>query len=117
GNAASLAWIDRADLTARRVRGSSSRMTEKAKASGNALDRPTSVWSDMARKYVEPPPTRKANDDRRSPVDASRRCRPKGRQCKRPPVSIAKLLDSAEPPQGALPNRATGLSRPRGIFV
>ena len=29
-------------------------MTEKAKASGNALDMPTSVWSEMARKSVEP---------------------------------------------------------------
>ena len=29
-------------------------MTEKAKASGNALDMPTSVWSEMARKQVEP---------------------------------------------------------------
>jgi len=29
-------------------------MTEEAKASGNALDRPTSVWSEMARKQVEP---------------------------------------------------------------
>ena len=38
---------DRADLTARRVRGRSIGKTEKAKASGNALDRPTSVWSEM----------------------------------------------------------------------
>jgi hypothetical protein len=29
-------------------------MTEEANASGNALDRPTSVWSEMARKQVEP---------------------------------------------------------------
>jgi hypothetical protein len=29
-------------------------MTEEAKASGNALDTPTSVWSEMARKQVEP---------------------------------------------------------------
>ena len=38
----------------------------------NALDMPTSVWSEMARKYVEPIPTGKANDDRRLSVDASR---------------------------------------------
>ena len=37
-----------------RVRGHSIGMTEKAKASGNALDMPTSVWSEMARKQVEP---------------------------------------------------------------
>ena len=56
GNAASLARPhDRADLTARRVGGRSIGMTEEAKASGNALDMPTSVRSEMARKPVEPP--------------------------------------------------------------
>jgi hypothetical protein len=30
-------------------------MTEKANASGNALDTPTSVWSHLARELVEPP--------------------------------------------------------------
>jgi hypothetical protein len=29
-------------------------MTEEAKASGNALDRPTSVWSILARELAEP---------------------------------------------------------------
>ena len=38
---------DRADLTARRVRGRSFGKTEEANASGNALDMPTSVWSEM----------------------------------------------------------------------
>jgi hypothetical protein len=37
-------------------------MTEEAKASGNALDRPTSVWSILAREFVEPSKTKKAND-------------------------------------------------------
>ncbi len=46
---------DRADLTARRVRGHSIGRTEEAKANGNALDRPTSVRSERARKPVEPP--------------------------------------------------------------
>ena len=45
---------DRADLTARRVRGHSLGKTEEAKASGNALDRPTSVWSILARELAEP---------------------------------------------------------------
>ena len=45
---------DRADLTARRVRGHSIGMTEEANASGNALDMPTSVWSILARELVEP---------------------------------------------------------------
>jgi hypothetical protein len=72
----------RADLTARRVRGRSLGRTEKAKASGNALDMPTSVWSEMARKPVEPPYSEKANDDRRPSVDASRSCCFKGAQRK-----------------------------------
>ena len=63
GNAASPARPrDRADLTARRVRGRSIGKTEKAKASGNALDMPTSVWSILARELVEPSKTKKAND-------------------------------------------------------
>jgi hypothetical protein len=45
---------DRADLTARRVRGHSLGKTEEAKASGNALDRPTSVGSILARELAEP---------------------------------------------------------------
>src|ERR1043166_8577688 len=50
GNTASPArFRDRADLTVRRVRGRSFGMTEKAKASGNALDTPTSVWSSLAK--------------------------------------------------------------------
>ena len=55
GNAANPArFRDRADLTARRVRGRSLGMTEEAKASGNALDRPTSVGSRLAKELVEP---------------------------------------------------------------
>jgi hypothetical protein len=54
GNAAGLARLDRANLTARRVRRGSIGMTEKANASGNALDMPTSVWSERARKSMEP---------------------------------------------------------------
>ena len=46
---------DRADLTARRVRGHSLGMTEEANASGNALDMPTSVGSEMVGQPVEPP--------------------------------------------------------------
>src|SRR5436309_2173856 len=93
----------RADLTARRVRGNSIGKTEKAKASGNALDMPTSVWSDMARTYVEPLPTRKANDDRRQSVDASRTCCPKGAQFKRPHPSIVKPPEESLPPAAVFP--------------
>src|SRR3954454_24254362 len=63
GNAASPARPrDRADLTARRVKGSSFGMTEKAKASGNGLDTPTSVWSILARELTEPSKQKAAND-------------------------------------------------------
>jgi hypothetical protein len=68
---------DRADLTARRVRGRSFGKTEEAKASGNALDRPTSVRSEMARTPVESLAPRKANDGRRLSADASRSCCPR----------------------------------------
>ena len=63
---------DWADPTARRVRAHSIGKTEEAKASGNALDRPTSVWSILARELVEPSKTKKANDGRRSLADAPR---------------------------------------------
>ena len=66
-------------------------MTEEAKASGNALDRPTSVGSEMARKQAEPPYPGKANDDRRPSVGASRNCGPKEHSIERLPISIAKL--------------------------
>ena len=53
----------RADLTVRRVGGTTAfGMTEEAKASGNALDMPTSVWSILAREQAELPRTKKAND-------------------------------------------------------
>ena len=83
GNAANPARPrDRADLTARRVRGRSLGMIEEANASGNALDTPTSVWSEVARPPVEPPYSEKANDDRRQSVDASRSGGFKGAQRK-----------------------------------
>src|SRR5664279_3506133 len=73
GNSASPARPrDRADLTARRVRGRSLGRTEEAKASGNALDMPTSVWSETARAHVESLAPRKANDGRRLSADVPR---------------------------------------------
>ena len=83
GKAVSLARPrDRADLTARRVRRNRIGKTEKAKARGNARDKPTSVGSEMAGKHLEPRFIEKANDDRRPSVDASRSCRFKGAQRK-----------------------------------
>jgi hypothetical protein len=49
-----LGFRNRADLTARQVRGRSIGTTEEAKASGNTLDMPTSVWSILARELAEP---------------------------------------------------------------
>src|SRR5437773_11559823 len=55
GNAANPARLrDRAELTARRLRRRSIGTTEKANASGNVLDMPTSVWSILARELAEP---------------------------------------------------------------
>src|SRR5713226_7244718 len=42
---------------------------------------PTSVWSEMARKYAEPIHSEKANDDRRQSVDASQHRCPTEQQC------------------------------------
>ena len=78
GNAVNPAQLcDWADLTARRVRARSIGKTEEAKASGNALDMPTSVGSEMARKHGESLAPGKANDGRRSSADASRSCCPR----------------------------------------
>src|SRR5439155_4416641 len=55
GNAANPArFRDRADLTARRVRGRSFGRTDKANASDKPRDMPTSVWSILAKEVVEP---------------------------------------------------------------
>ena len=64
GNAADRARSrDRADLTARRVRDAALGGPKKPRPACNAPDMPTSVWSEMARKYAEPIQTEKANDD------------------------------------------------------
>ena len=67
-------------------------MTEKAKASGNALDMPTSVWSEMAREQAEPHTNRR----KQMTTDACRLMRPgvaapKEHNAQRLPVRIAKL--------------------------
>ena len=120
GNAARLPGSRRADLTARRVRSRSIGMTEEAKARGNALDMPTSVRSEMARKLVEPP----LNREMQMTTDARRLMRPgavtsKEHGTERLPVSIAKWLgldlSSVEPRVGQNKGRPyEGLSRMRG---
>jgi hypothetical protein len=55
GNVASLpGFRDRAHLPQGGCRGSNIGKTEEAKASLNPLDKPTSVWSFLARKLAEP---------------------------------------------------------------
>jgi|ERR1043166_2976778 hypothetical protein len=66
--------------------------TEEAKASGNALDTPTSVWSEMARTQAEPHTNRR----KQMTTDASRLMRPgvvasTEHNAQRLLVSIAKL--------------------------
>jgi hypothetical protein len=106
-----------ADLTARRVRRSSIGRTEEANASGNALDKPTSVWSEMARNIVEPPRAEKANDGQRTLTDASRRYCPKEQSDQRPqPTYCQAGRDdrTAGRPRWGWPY--PGLSRMKGNF-
>jgi len=100
---------DRADLTARRVRGRSIGRTEKAKAGGNSPDKPTSVWSEMARTYEEPLSTGKANDDRRQPVDASRRYSPGGQRVY---GHMSRLPNRSTYGRGSLAREAVGQPTP-----
>ena len=67
---------------------------KKLKPECNAPDMPTSVRSNMAREFVEPPQLGKANDERRLSLSASRSCC-NGAQPQRPHTSIAKLPDGA----------------------
>jgi hypothetical protein len=61
GNAANLVRPrTRTDFTARRVRRRSLGKTEEANASGNTLDKPTSVWSILARERAEPSSNRES---------------------------------------------------------
>jgi hypothetical protein len=105
---------DWADLTARRVRGRSLGRTEEAKASGNALDRPTSVWSELARTHAESHVLGKANDGRRSSADASRSgCPRQHRERDRTRVLPSGVIPAGKPHQ-ALPYE--DLSRMKGNF-
>ena len=111
---------DRADLTARRVRGRSFGKTEEANASGNALDMPTSVWSEMARTHVESLAPRKANDGRCLSADASRSCCPRqhDQNDRRPvlPSGVNSLVGLTARVHSAKPGPYEGLSRMKGNF-
>ena len=56
----------------------------------NGSDRPTSIWSFMVRKSMEPFLLRKANEDRRLSIRASQ-SRRKDRRANRPWMSMAKV--------------------------
>ena len=72
GNAASLARLTGQTSPQGGSGGAALGGPKKPMPACNAPDMPTSVWSEMARKDVEPIPTGNANDNRRSSVDASR---------------------------------------------
>ena len=88
-------------------------MTEKAKASSNALDMPTSVWSEMARAHAEPHTYRR----KQMTTDSHRLMRPgvvapTEHNATRLPVIIAKL--SARRAAGRLISES-GLMRARAV--
>ena len=77
----------------------------------NALDMPTSVWSEMVRERMEPQETRKANDGQRLLADASERRCLKEQSALRLCVSIAKLSDL----DSGLARKGLGLMRARAV--
>src|SRR5712671_3623911 len=95
---------------------------KKPRPACNALDMPTSVWSEMARKYAEPIPTEKANDDRRPSVDASQNRCPRSSGAVRLHSSKAKWFGGqmfCAPSRGSAPESGwpyEGLSRMKGNF-
>jgi hypothetical protein len=66
------------------------RGSNKLKPFCNGADTPTSIWSFIVRKSMEPFALRKANNDRRQSIGASR-SRRQERCAIRPSVSIAKV--------------------------
>jgi hypothetical protein len=86
-------------------------MTEEANASGNALDMPTSVWSEMARKKVwNRCPVEKANDGQRLLADASQNGVPMEHSSQRLYSPIAKWLGGIARPW-VNPQKSIGLMR------
>ena len=82
----------------------------------NRSDMPTSIWSFIVRNSMEPFELRKANDDRRQSISASRS--PRQERCAiRPSVSIAKVAPfgvGRDMPHRICPLK--GLSRMKGNF-
>jgi hypothetical protein len=103
--------------TARQAQGITAlRGSKKPKPLCNRVDTPTSIWSFIVRKSMEPFELGKANDDRRQSIGASQ-SRRQERCAIRPPVSMAKVA----PPgvDRGMPHRICplkGLSRMKGNF-
>jgi len=103
--------------TARQAQGITAlRGSNKPKPLCNRVDTPTSIWSFIVRKSMEPFELGKANDDRRQSIGASQ-SRRQERCAIRPPVSMAKVA----PPgvDRGMPHRICplkGLSRVKGNF-
>ena len=66
------------------------RGSKKLRPLCNRADRPTSIWSFVVRKSMEPFLLRKANDDRRLSIGASQ-ARHKDCRASRPLISMAKV--------------------------
>jgi hypothetical protein len=70
----------------------------------NGPDKPTSIWSFVARNSMEPFLLRNANDDRRLSVGASQ-ARHKDCRASRPLISMAKVESGSKLFAAGLPNR------------
>ncbi len=99
------------------------RGSKKLKPVCNGPDMPTSIWSFVARKSMEPFSLRKANDDRRPSIGASQ-TRHKDCRASRPLISMAKVESGSRSswracPTGTFSNgrcSLKGLSRVKGNF-
>ena len=99
------------------------RGSKKLKPVCNGPDMPTSIWSFVARKPMEPFSLRKANDDRRPSIGASQ-TRHKDCRVSRPLISMAKVESGSRfswraCPTGTLSTESCplkGLSRVKGNF-
>src|SRR5438045_4841980 len=84
------------------------RGSNKPKPVCNGSDTPTSIWSLVVRKSMEPFSLRNANDDRRPSIGASQ-TRPKDCRAGRPLISMAKVESGAT----RLSRRACSTGTPR----
>ncbi len=88
-------------------------MTEEAKASGNAPDMPTSVWSEMAREQAEPLPSRR----KQMTTDSRRLMRPgvAPHGVQRPAAAGQYCQAGRLVGQRVIPQQKNGLLRARAV--